>query len=95
MSQPDIGEGALQEPNDRKLPKLELNALQMSLSNNSSLDGNKGKGYGLDQLKNLKIADSLSYSGADLEPVSASNTVQDSLDVMNPRDSYLRISNLK
>lgn len=38
----------------------------MSLSNNSSVDINKLKSHGLDQIKNVKIADSLSYSGIEL-----------------------------
>jgi hypothetical protein len=41
--------------------------LQISLSNNSSIDTNKLKSFGLDQIKNVKIADSLSYSGIELD----------------------------
>lgn len=86
----------------------------MSISNNSSLDDNliknqektrnkSGVGFGLDQLKNLKIADSLSYSAVDLEPyiykpVDTSYIVKDSLDVKPINSfkggSYLRESYL-
>lgn len=63
MSVPDIGEGGPQESYEPKFPKL-ANPLQMSLSNGSSIDTNNMKAFGLDQIKNIKIADSLSYSGA-------------------------------
>ena len=70
----------------------------MSLSNNSSLDENKQKTFGLSQLKNLKIADSLSYSGVELEPYKSETTpfnVQDSLDQMKPKNSYFDTKYLK